>query len=379
MELSLEERDRRYRAVRDAMGRAGLGAIWLQANHGLGGHHNGNFTYLTNYRPFFGSSVLLFPLDGEPYLFTQGENRAIVARRAGWIQEVQAAGVPAEAALLHWKERPPPGGRVGVSSLDNLPAPVWSRLREGLPELSWVEAGPLVFTLRLRKSAAEVALARQSAGLSDDAWAAARQALRPGVSEAALVAAIEGTTRAGGSEDSFHMVAAGRVEETGGIPYTGRVVPPTLRPMERGECVLLEISPRVGGYWNQIVRLFCLGPPPRVLVEAHRVCLDAKARALEAIRPGVALSEIMKAIHRVAGRAGLTAKPPGCAHLIGLDLGETTITEETTMLAEPGMLVTLHPMLDLGTGRQLFAGETYLVMDAGCERLNRCPDEIVTL
>lgn len=379
MELSREERDRRYRAVRKAMGQAGLAAIWLQAHQGVGGHHNGNFTYLTNYRPFFGSSVFLFPAEGGPVLFTQGENQVIAARRAGWVEEVHTAGRPAEAALGHWKKTPPPGGRVGVSTLDSFPASVWARLREECPDLSCVEAGPLVFAHRLKKTAAELAIAREGAAASDDAWRVAREVLRPGIRETELMAAIEGKTRAAGSEESFHMLAAGRLEGPGGIPYTGCVVPPTQRPMERGETLLLEISPRVGGYWDQIVRLFSLGPPPKVLLDAHRACLDAKARALEALRPGVALGEVMRAINRVAVGAGLTAKPPGCAHLIGLDLSETIITEDITMPAESGMLVTLHPMFDLGAGRQLFTGETYRVTEAGCEGLHRSPDEIVVL
>jgi hypothetical protein len=40
------------------------------------------------------------------------------------------------------------------------------------------------------------------------------------------------------------------------------------------------------------------------------------------------------------------------------------------------MVVTVHPMIELGEWRQLFTGETYAVGDSGCVCLNRSEDRI---
>ncbi|NND50157.1 MAG: M24 family metallopeptidase, partial [Rhizobiales bacterium] len=78
-------------------------------------------------------------------------------------------------------------------------------------------------------------------------------------------------------------------------------------------------------------------------------------------------------------QSGHTMKDVAGAHTIGLDLSEQIITLSNPGTVAEGMVVTVHPMIDLGGGRQLFVGDTVLVGPRGLERLGETRDDIVIL
>jgi Xaa-Pro aminopeptidase len=69
----------------------------------------------------------------------------------------------------------------------------------------------------------------------------------------------------------------------------------------------------------------------------------------------------------------------GSVHTTGLDLSELVVVPTTEAPVEPGMLITLHPMISTGDRRQLFVGETYAVTPDGYEALSRCGEEIAVI
>jgi Xaa-Pro aminopeptidase len=69
----------------------------------------------------------------------------------------------------------------------------------------------------------------------------------------------------------------------------------------------------------------------------------------------------------------------GSVHTTGLDLSEGALNLESDRVVEPGLLVTIHPMTNIGEWRQLFVGETYIVGERGPEPLNHCSEEIAVI
>ncbi|MFC1491911.1 M24 family metallopeptidase [Nitrospinota bacterium] len=158
------------------------------------------------------------------------------------------------------------------------------------------------------------------------------------------------------------------------------MIPPTDRKMKHGDAVVLEISPRVEGYWNQIVRVLTIGPAAQWLTDAYEVVRLARQEALKHLRPAEPMAALSTAMKTTIEAHGYTMKPPASGtHLTGLDLTDLRITEKTTQTFMPGMAITVHPMMNLGLGRQLFWGETYLVTATGYEPLNRCADKLTFL
>lgn len=378
MEFTLSERDRRYRAVRDAMEPARLDALLVYGTTGVGGRWNGNYVYLAERCLFYGEALLYFPLSGDPVLFISGENQYLEARRTRWIEEIRLTRQPGADLAAHLAARHGARARIGVSSFAGLPAAAAAELRARCPEVEFIEAGELVLTVRGVKSAEELAVLRRAAALGDAGLRRSLEILRPGLSERDWRAELEAVMTRGGADGGFNMLSAGRAEGAED-PFRGFVVPPSERSFRRGDLVLLEISPRVMGYWNQVVRLVALGQPPEPVRRAHAACLAAKRAALERLRPGETFASASRALDQELGRHGYAMKSVGSAHTIGLDLSESIVNLDNAQRVAAGCAVTLHPMVATGDWRQLFVGETYFVHPDGVEALNRCDESLAVL
>ena len=378
MGFTLEERDRRYRAVRANMEREGLDALIVFGNTGVEGQWNGNFTYLSNYCLIFATAVIFFPLEGEPAAFIPGENQLLDARRAGWIEDMRLSGKPVGDLCTHVKSINSRGGRIGVSSLAAFPAVAAEEIHSELPGVEFVEASSVVFDAREAKSEEELEAARRGARVADLGWKRSIKVLRPGLSELEWRAELERVMTAEGADGYFNMLGAGRSDGEEDV-FRGFVVPPTERKFREGDLALLEITPRVDGYWNQVVRLVSFGDPPGAIREAHDACLDAKRCALEQIRPGETFTSVAEAIGGALERHGYAMKGVGSAHTTGLDLSESIMNLDNKRKIEAGLLLTVHPMTATGDWRQLFVGESYFLHSDRLEMLNHCSEVIAVL
>mgnify|MGYP001306211307 CR=1 FL=1 len=378
MGFTLEERDRRYRAVRANMEREGLDALIVFGNTGVEGQWNGNFTYLSNYCLIFATAVIFFPLEGEPAAFIPGENQLLDARRAGWIEDMRLSGKPVGDLCAHVKSINSRGGRIGVSSLAAFPAVAAEEIHSELPGVEFVEASSVVFDAREAKSEEELEAARRGARVADLGWKRSIKVLRPGLSELEWRAELERVMTAEGADGYFNMLGAGRSDGEEDV-FRGFVVPPTERKFREGDLALLEITPRVDGYWNQVVRLVSFGDPPGAIREAHDACLDAKRCALEQIRPGETFTSVAEAIGGALERHGYAMKGVGSAHTTGLDLSESIMNLDNKRKIEAGLLLTVHPMTATGDWRQLFVGESYFLHSDRLEMLNHCSEVIAVL
>ena len=89
--------------------------------------------------------------------------------------------------------------------------------------------------------------------------------------------------------------------------------------------------------------------------------------------------EMVDAMDKVFRTRGYEVWPYGLVHITGLDLTDSMITPMSVGNLEPGMVVTVHPMYNLGPDRQIFWGETYVVTENGFDPLNCCSDELACL
>src|SRR5205085_9197371 len=103
--------------------------------------------------------------------------------------------------------------------------------------------------LRTIKSPAEIEHFRIAAEYTDCAMDALRSALRPGVTEHELAAAIEQAYRPHGGTIGIHFMTSMPIEQpTTGVPaqiQTGRV-------LQRGDVLITEISAGYGAYTGQV-------------------------------------------------------------------------------------------------------------------------------
>src|SRR5208282_5995964 len=364
MEFTTQERDRRYEAIRSGMEKEGLDGLIVYGTTGVGGRWNGNFVYLADRCLFYGDALIFFPFDKDPVIFISGENQYLEARRTPWIADIRMTRQPATDLCTHLSSHNSTEGKIGVSSFAGLPAEIARQLRTQLPNVEFVESSELIFAGRENKSGEELLVARHGAAVGDAGFRRSLEILRPGVTELEWKAEVEGVMTKGGADGGFNMLGTGRAADEDD-PFRGFVTPPTERKFQKGDLVLLEITPRVKGYYNQIVRLVSLGEPPAYMKKAHAACLDAKHSALAKLKPGETFTTVAKALNDTLIKHGYAMKGIGSAHTIGLDLSESFINLDNGRKVEPGFLVTIHPMVATGDWRQLFIGETFFVHAAG--------------
>lgn len=238
-----------------------------------------------------------------------------------------------------------------------------------------------LFTQRRRqKTARQIDGIRRAQRAAEAAMTAIRERLRSrqGVSTDELrAAALQAMAESGMIYD---VVTVSHGSQSAIVHHRGAGM------VQPGEPILVDIFPRdpQSGCWADMTRTFCLGTPPRELLEYSAACLAARAAALRVIQPGalsadvyaVAADELRDHGYHI-GRAepsapdGVAAFVHGLGHGVGLELHEppTLGAGGDTLLA--GDVVTVEP----GLYRAGFGGyrveDLVVVTDAGCEVLSR--------
>jgi Xaa-Pro aminopeptidase len=219
-----------------------------------------------------------------------------------------------------------------------------------------------IASARMRKSESELAALRQSIAVCDSAQRAAADA------------ASVGTTR-----DELHAVIRQSVEEATGTPtpilieasYGANFGADSAdRPLRDGDLLVVDIAPRVAGYWGDSCSTHPIGEVGAEQQRLLEVIREALALGTAAVRPGVPAGEV-DAVMRSHVATSLPAYDGSGGHGIGLDFhepprlmpGEETALEEDMVIAlEPGVY------LEHACGR---VEHLVRVVPGGCEILSQ--------
>ncbi len=301
------------------------------------------------------------------------------------------------------------------------------------PRLEVRSADPLLDSLRVVKSPAEVALLRRVVAISADGHQAAMRRVAPGVNERDILAVTDYTFRtAGGTGSSFRAIVGSGPNSTS---YHYRA---NDRVMQAGEVVVVDAGALYQGYVGDVTRTLPVNgrfTPDQAAV--YRIVRAAQAAAEAVARPGAPVAVGDSAIRAVEARElaalGLiespdaTFDPPwadaarcarapvvcrqaflymahGPGHGIGLEVHDAggysysptgQFQQNEVFTIEPGVYIstTLLDMLpDTPRNRQFIAKvrpvverynhlgvrieDDYLVTATGVERLSLAPREI---
>ena len=172
--------------------------------------------------------------------------------------------------------------RVGLAGRGLIGADLLASLQQALPGVEWVDIENELCSLRARKSPAEIAVMRYAYQIAEAGLQAGVAAIKPGVTERAVAAEIEGAMRRLGSEGTGidTIVASG--------PNTRSILArSTFRPIAANDLVLLTVAPRYEGYHAAIGRVVLVGDPGAEIQHALEVAIQAQQACGSALRPGV--------------------------------------------------------------------------------------------
>ena len=236
----------------------------------------------------------------------------------------------------------------------------------------------VVEQLRVIKDAGEIALLREAARRLTRVAAAGITAARPGVTERAVAAAIEGAMRDAGYERPAFDTIVGS-GPNGALPHYRAGD----RILEGGDVVVLDFGGVLDGYCCDLTRTVAVGAPTAQAHRVHGAVREAQLAAIAATRPGVAATAVDAAARDVLEHHGLgEAFGHGTGHGLGLDVHEEPrITrprpDVPSVLLEPGMVFTIEPGAYLPGWGGVRIEDDVLVTDNGCEVLTDVPPDLI--
>jgi Xaa-Pro dipeptidase len=239
-----------------------------------------------------------------------------------------------------------------------------------------VDLSEELVALRRAKDPDELAVIQFDVQLSEAAYAAARDTIRPGVSEVdvhlAMTRAVNELSGTAAPFGGDFMAGAGG-GETGG--------PPSNHVLQDGESFVIDFWPWLGGYFSDMCRTFPVGKPSAALKAAIRHTIDCLEFTESFVQPGVPAADVDATI-----RGFLRRKPElggdGFRHISGHGLGVTPheapwIITESADVFQVGDVITLEPGLYapalIGGAR---TEDSYLVTEQGLVNLCQFPRDL---
>ena len=228
----------------------------------------------------------------------------------------------------------------------------------------------IVERARMVKDRTEVAALREAARRLTPVAQAAFTAVRPGVSERAIAARIESALRDAGYErPAFDTIVASGPNAA--LPHyrAGN------RLLAAGDLVVLDFGGVLDGYCSDLTRTVAVAPPSAETQRVFAAVREAQQAAIDAVRPGIATTEVDRAARRVLEAHGLgEAFGHGTGHGLGLDVHEEPrVTRPRADVApvslEPGMVFTIEPGAYLRGWGGVRIEDDVLVTEHGCDVL----------
>ena len=174
--------------------------------------------------------------------------------------------------------------------------------------------------LRMVKDEEEIARIRAAARVADTGMAAAVGAVKPGATESQVAAEAEYAMRQAGAEGFWRSyVSSGpRTNIAHGLP--------TLRRLQAGDLVMIDLHPIVNGYSADMCRTVCVGEPTPEQEAAYSLYLEAQQAAIAKVKAGVQMVELEQTLHgvlREAGHGEHIFGPP--IHGVGIEFEEAPL------------------------------------------------------
>ncbi|NMA19796.1 MAG: aminopeptidase P family protein [Lentisphaerae bacterium] len=296
-----------------------------------------NLRYVCNFWPIFERAVCLIPKSGPPTLVGAPEGETYAREMSVWenycnVKEFACVTVPEEIdyplstfrKLSDVIQEALRGGRkLGIVGLWDIPAPIFERIKNAAPSAEIVDAAPLMFKLRLIKSANEVACLAEAGRQACEGYKKLLEYAVDGNPETMAAGAAEGAARMAGAEDvNFMVFGSGKRTET----VIGRA---TNKIMRSGEMVMAAMAVQYQGYVSTVEYPFVIGKASDEQKRFLNVLFEAANLQQKYLKAGVISGEMVKAVKAVFAKHNMTQYdlyPP--MHGIGLAEAESPYPDE---------------------------------------------------
>ncbi|WP_420022965.1 M24 family metallopeptidase [Cereibacter azotoformans] len=371
-----EEYEARLEGLRDLMELHSLDAVVLTSMHNVA-YYSG-FLYCSFGRPY---ACVVTPTDcvtisagidaGQPWRRSFGDNITYTdwQRDNFWRTASQVTGT----------------GRAIGCEADHLTMVQAEKLNAFLKPKRGMDIAPGTMAQRMVKSPAEIALIRQGAQVADVGGYAIRDAIRVGATELEIAMA---------GRDAMEREIALRFPEAeyrdswvwfqSGLNTDGAHNPVTNRALERGDILSLNCFPMISGYYTALERTLFLGEVDEASLRIWEANVAAHEYGISLLKPGASCAEVTAKINAFLEERDLPRyRTFGYGHSFGIlshyygrEAG-LELREDIETVLEPGMVISMEPMLTLGAGQPGAGGyrehDILVITEEGNENITGYP------
>jgi Xaa-Pro dipeptidase len=371
--FSDQELKRRHQAVYGLMEQEGVNALLLYGS----GRYASDIYWLSDW-PSSREAYLLMQSGKEPVILMQLFNHFPMARVMSWINDVRWAGANTNRSVMELiGERGLQAKKIGLAG--SIGFQLYNSLREKYPNAIFVDLGGKLRMMRTIKSLEEVERIHMASKLTDQSIGALAKELKPGMREDEIPAIIEPVYLKQGGYAGIHFMSSMPMREPD-FPVPSQFH--SNRKLQKGDCLITEISGAYSGYSGQIHRTFSIGEGPTPeWRKIHDAAMEAFEVLSKIIKDGATTTEAEEAAEIIHKRGystyddlvhGVNQYPP-------IFQTKTRKRHESQELVfRENMVIVIQPNLmtyDEKMGLQF--GETLVVKKTGCESLNAFPREWV--
>ncbi len=276
-------------------------------------------------------------------------------------------------------------GRVVGCEADHLTLLQSEKLNAFVKPRRGVDIAPATMVQRMSKSQAELDLIRHGAAVADVGGFAIRDAIRVGVREIDVAMA---------GRDAMELEIAKRFPDAeyrdtwvwfqSGINTDGAHNPVTSRKLQRGDILSLNTFPMISGYYTALERTLFVGEVDAASRRIWDINVAAHELGMSLLVPGAKCSEVTAKLntffeeHQVLQYRtfGYGHSFGVLSHYYGREAG-LELREDIDTVLEPGMVISMEPMLTLPEGQPGAGGyrehDILFITDDGNEDITRYP------
>ena len=394
---------RRVAKVRDNMRRRGLEALVVYSGPtdlGLATSTAGNVRYLTGHADKFTPSLMVLPLEGEPVLLVGQFSKRGAQEKGIWVTDIREESNTAAYGRLarqFLQERGVASGRIGLVGQVEMWAPMYLDLTLQPCPWEFQDADDILAGLRAIKEPEEIELHRTAATISDSMIHAVMNGAKlPGKLGWQLMADLEHQGRSMDAEYAAGWLGTGPLPDF----LTFTLSPHNRKEVGNGDRVQAGTYVTYEGYWGHGIRMGYKGRANPDLMRYFDAVIEVQNSGLRELIPGKPLRNAAKAMEDAVkeycpyeqGQDVVRFRP---GHGLGLSYADPLVTdafphpekcnqrsrgdEKTALLAQPGMVIELHPNFSVPGLGLIAIGDMVLVTDTGSELLTRFPRELVQI
>ena len=277
------------------------------------------------------------------------------------------------------------GSRTVGVEYDHLSLQILEKLKAALPGTDFVDISETVMHQRMIKSEEEIELIRNGAQVADLGGEACIEALGEGIPEYSI------------ARHSTHTMVkeiAKRYPDSdlmdtwtwfqSGINTDGAHNPLTTRQLEKGDILSLNCFPMIGGYYTALERTLFLDHASDEHLRLWEINCRVHERGLQLIQPGMRCCDIAMELNEIFAEHDLLQYRTfgyghsfgSLSHYYGREAG-LEFREDIETILEPGMVVSMEPMIMLPEGLPGAGGyrehDILLVTGSGSENLTGFP------